>query len=190
MYEVEDDTYCYPGTTVLKNKLELKSQDELDAFEAEITAQRASEPLPPGRLNYERYCAIHRHFFQDVYAWAGNPRTVRMSKSGSAFCYPENIDREMRRLFAEVAEQNYYARLEAEAFAKKAAHFLAELNAIHPFREGNGRTQLSFLTLLAEGARHPLNLEKLDPAAILEATIESFGGSEEPLAAVIKDLIS
>jgi hypothetical protein len=53
MYEVEDDTYCYPGTTVLKNKLGLKNQDELAAFEAEITAQRASEPLPPGDLSYE-----------------------------------------------------------------------------------------------------------------------------------------
>ena len=96
----------------------------------------------------------------------------------------------MQRLFAELAEQNYYAGLEAEAFAKNAAHFLAELNAIHPFREGNGRTQLSFLTLLAEDAGHSLNLEKLDPKAILEATIESFGGSERKLAAVIKDLIS
>jgi fido (protein-threonine AMPylation protein) len=95
MYEVEDDTYCYPGTTVLKNKLGLKSQGELDAFEAEITAQRASEPLPTGGLTYERYCAIHRHFFQDVYAWAGQRRTVRISKGGSAFCYPENIDREI-----------------------------------------------------------------------------------------------
>ncbi len=190
MYEVEDDTYCYSGTTVLKNKLELKTQDELDAFEAEITAQRASEPLPPGDLSYERYCTIHQHFFQDVYSWAGKLRTVRISKSGSAFCYPENIDREMRRLFAELAEQNYYAGLEAEAFAKKAAHFLAELNAIHPFREGNGRSQLSFLTLLAEDAGHSLNLEKLDPKAILEATIESFGGSEKRLATVIKDLVS
>jgi cell filamentation protein len=189
MYEVEDDTYCYPGTTVLRNKLELKNQDELDAFEAEITAQRASEPLPSGDLSYERYCAIHRHFFQDVYSWAGKLRTVRISKSGSAFCYPENIAREMRRLFEELAGQHYYAGLDADAFARKAAHFLAELNAIHPFREGNGRTQLSFLTLLAEDARHPLDLEKLDPAKILEATIESFGASEKRLAAVIKDLI-
>jgi cell filamentation protein len=190
MYEIEDDTYCYPGTTVLKNRLELKKQDELDAFEAEITAQRASESLPPGHLNYDRYCAIHRHFFQDVYSWAGKPRTVRISKGGSAFCYPENIDRQMRRLFAELAEQNYYAGLKSEAFAKNAAHFLAELNAIHPFREGNGRTQLSFLTLLAEQAAHPLNLEKLDPQAILKATIESFGGGEQRLAAAISDLIS
>lgn len=190
MYEVEDDTYCYPGTTVLKNELGLKNQKELDAFEAEITAQRASEPLPAGGLSYERYCAIHRHFFQDVYSWAGKPRTVRISKSGSAFCYPENIDREMHRLFEELAEQDYYAGLEADAFAKKAAHFLAELNAIHPFREGNGRTQLSFLALLAEDAGHSLDLERLDPKAILEATIESFDGGEQRLAAVIKNLIS
>jgi cell filamentation protein len=189
MYEVEDDTYCYPGTKVLKNKLGLKDQGELDAFEAEITAQRASEPLPHGSLSYVQYRVIHRHFFQDVYSWAGKLRTVRISKGGSAFCFPENIDREMRRLFKELANEKYYAGLDVEAFAMKAAHFISELNAIHAFREGNGRAQLSFLTLLADDAGHPLDLEKLDPKAILEATIESFGGSEEPLASVIRDLI-
>lgn len=190
MYEVEDDTYCYPGTTVLINKLDLKKRADLDAFEAEITAQRASEPLPRGSLSYRQYCAIHRHFFQDVYSWAGKLRTVRISKGGSAFCFPENIDREMRRLFKELAEQKYFTGLDAPTFAKKAAHFLAELNAIHPFREGNGRTQLSFLTLLAERAGHPLELDRLDPKTILDATIESFGGSEESLANVIGELVN
>jgi cell filamentation protein, protein adenylyltransferase len=79
--------------------------------------------------------------------------------------------------------------LDAATFAQKAAHFLAELNAIHPFREGNGRTQLAFLTLLAEQAGHPLALERLNPRAILAATINSFQGDEQSLATVIRGLI-
>jgi cell filamentation protein len=189
MYQATDDPYCYPGTVVLKNRLNLRKQADLEAFEAEITAQRAAEPLPSGNLGYAHYRAIHRHLFQDVYAWAGTIRTVRISKGGNAFCYPEHIDREMRRLFAAVAERKYFRGLGADDFAAEATHFLTELNAIHPFREGNGRTQLCFLTLLADQAGHPLQLQQLDSQEILGAIIKSFGGNEVPLLAVLKRLV-
>jgi cell filamentation protein len=189
MYRAEPDPYCYPATSVLINKLGIRDQARLEAFELEASSERANQPLPPGRLSYAHYRAIHRHLFQDVYAWAGKLRTVRISKGGSAFCYPEHIDREMRRLFAGLAKQKHLAGLNAGTFSERAAHFLAELNSIHPFREGNGRTQLSLLTILAEQAGHPLHLERLDRAGFLEAVITSFGGDEVPLAKVIADLI-
>lgn len=189
MYEAADDPYCYPGTGILKNRLNLRKQADLDAFEAEITAQRAAEPLPAGQLGYAHYRAIHRHLFQDVYTWAGTIRTVRISKGGNPFCFPEHIGREMRRLFAALADRKYFQGLGADDFAAEAAHFLADLNAIHPFREGNGRTQLSFLMLLADQAGHPLKLERLDPKEILDAIIKSFGGNEAPLLAILKRLV-
>jgi hypothetical protein len=92
MYEAADDPYCYPGTSVLKNRLDLRTQGELDQFEAMITAQRAAEPLPAGDLDYDHYRAIHHHLFQDVFEWAGEVRSVRITKGDSTFCYPENID--------------------------------------------------------------------------------------------------
>lgn len=190
MYDAVEDPYCYPGTTVLKNKLHLKDQAELDSFEAEITAQRAEEALPAGRLTYSHYRAIHRHLFQDVYDWAGKIRTVRISKGSSMFCFPDSIHREMSKLFRALAGQNGFRDTAANEFAEKAAHFLAELNAIHPFREGNGRTQLTFLILLAETAGHPLALERLDPDKVMQAMIESFGGREDLLARVLSDLMS
>jgi cell filamentation protein len=189
MYDAVSDSYCYPGTAVLKNRAGLRSQVDLDFFEEEATAQRFAEPLPVGKFDLRHLCAIHRHLFQDVYTWAGSLRTVRISKGGSAFCYPENLDRELGRLFVDLAKQKNLSRLDPNAFAEGAAHFLAELNAIHPFREGNGRTQLSFLAALADQAGCPFALERLDPKAILEATITSFGGSEEPLAGIIRGLI-
>ena len=105
MYDAVSDSYCYPGTTVLKNHAGLQSQGDLDFFEEEATAQRFAEPLPAGNFDLRHLSAIHRHLFQDVYAWAGSVRTVRLSKGSSTFCYPENLDRELGRLFSDLAKQ-------------------------------------------------------------------------------------
>jgi cell filamentation protein len=190
MYAASRDPYCYPGTTVLINRLGLRNQSKLDAFEAEVSAERATQPLPAGRLSYAHYRAIHRHLFGDIYAWAGKVRRVRISKGESTFCYPEHIDREMRSLFRELAAQRYLRDLEVERFAARAAHFLTELNAIHPFREGNGRTQLSFLVELAERAGYSIPLSDLKPKAALKAFVASFKGNERPLRDLIGRAIS
>lgn len=71
MHEVVDDRYCYPGTTILKNKLDLRDPDRLEAFEEEIVRERAAEPLPYGRFSVTHYCSVHKHLFQDVYDGAG-----------------------------------------------------------------------------------------------------------------------
>ncbi len=190
MYQAEPDPYCYSGSTVLKNKANLKDEGALEEFESAMTFSRAAEPLPAGRFSVSHYRAIHRHLFQDVYSWAGKFRTVRLTKGTSAFCYPEHIAREMQRLFSGLrGEHLLQGRLPSE-FAAGVAHFLAELNAIHPFREGNGRTQFTFLALLAEHAGHPLDLDRLDAGAALEAMVQSFTGEEQPLRSLIEGLIS
>jgi cell filamentation protein len=189
MYEAADDPYCYPGTSILKNRLDLRTQADLDAFQAMITTQRADEPLPAGELDCDHYRAIHRHLFQDVFDWAGEFRNVRITKGASTFCYPERIEAQMRALFGQLAADNHYCDLEPDRFASKAAHFMAELNAIHPFREGNGRAQNVLLTLLADRAGHPLDFERLDPSDMMAAMIASFGGDEESLADLILRLM-
>ena len=190
MYEVENDTvYCYAGTDVLKNRLGIKDAAELAAFEAEISNQRAQEPIAEADLDYAGYCALHKHLFQDVYDWAGEPRQIRIGKAGNWFCFPENINAEMAKLFSSLAAQNNFVGLSKTEFVKRSAHFVSELNAIHPFREGNGRTQLSFLGILAEQAGHPLDFERLEPVKVLDAIIESFAGNEDKLCKVIGDLI-
>jgi cell filamentation protein len=189
MYDAIEDPYCYQGTTVLKNLANAKTQVELDKFELLATTKRAEEPLPGGDLDDAHYCAIHQHLFQDVYSWAGDIRTVRISKDGNMFCYPENIEKQMCDLFEDLAGENHFRDLDAESFACKAAHFMSELNAIHPFREGNGRSQNTLLILLADQARHPLNLERLDPLEMMHAMIASFEGDEKPLERLILQLM-
>jgi len=189
MYQAAPDPYCYPDSDVLKNKADLRSAETLETFETAMTFARAEEPLPAGRLSARHYRAIHHHLFQDVYDWAGRYRTVRLTKGASTFCYPENIAGEMTRVFTWLKQHDFLRGVTAEQFPPRAAHVLAEINAIHPFREGNGRTQLTFLALLADRAGHPLNLDRLDPDATLDAMIKSFRGDEQPLVTVVAQLI-
>ena len=190
MYQAVPDPYCYKGTTVLKNRLGIRDQEALDQVEADTTAQRFAEPLPQGSFTPTHYCSVHRHLFGDIYAWAGRFRVTRISKGESTFCYPENIPAQMCVLFAALKAQNCFYGLEPENFSTRSAHFLAELNAIHAFREGNGRTQLAFFTLLADRAGHPVRNTILRPEVILDAMITSFKGDEAPLVSVISTLIT
>src|SRR3954454_11535832 len=131
MYDAVNDPYTYEGSTVLRNLLDLREAEELNAFEAEISTQRASEPLPAGGLDFAHYCAVHHHLFQDVYTWAGKPRTVRISKQGNPFCFPEHIEAQAAKLLAELKADGFLENLESDDFSAQAAHFLSELNVIH-----------------------------------------------------------
>jgi cell filamentation protein len=124
MYDATDDPYCYPGTTVLKNVAGILDQAALDEFETAIVAQRSDEPLPRGRFSQHHYCAVHRHLFQDVYHWAGRFRTVRISKGGSTFCYPENIPAQIRKLFQELRQQRALQGLTRSEFLAARLTFL------------------------------------------------------------------
>jgi cell filamentation protein len=110
-----------------------------------------AKALPQGDLDFDR--ALHRHSFQDVHDWAGKMRAIRTGKGDNWFCYPEYIESEATRLFDELAAGDHLAAAESkDAFAEGAGWFLSEINAIHPFREGNGRIQLVFLTMLTRNA--------------------------------------
>ncbi|MDX8531364.1 Fic family protein [Mesorhizobium sp. VK25A] len=188
VYAAEDDPLCYPGTTVLRNKLNIGDQNKLDEFELALFLTRADEEVPAGNLDYDHYKAIHHHLFQDIYEWAGEVRAIRIGKGGNWFCYPEYIDQEMRKIFSGLAEADYLCGLAIEDFAVRAAHSLAEINAVHPFREGNGRTQLTFLAMLMENAGFSFNADALERERVLDAMIESFAGDEMLLAELILDI--
>jgi cell filamentation protein len=162
---------------------------QLEAFEAASVTQRSEEAFPDGAFDAAHFRAIHRHLFQDVYDWAGEPRTIRIFKDGSPFSYPENFEREIARLFDGLRARDFLRGRDADGFAAGAAYFLAELNAIHLFREGNGRAQTAFLAMLAAEAGHPLDLTRLDPAAWMQAMVRSFYVDAEDLTHQIRGLI-
>ncbi len=188
-YEVFGDPYCYTGAFVLKNKLGLRDPAKLEAFELEMSSLRAEEALPIGRFGPTHYRALHRHLFCDVYTWAGRYRTVRTAKGGNAFCYPEHIAAQMDKLFARLQLTPFKGGSSAVSFVPGATAFLAELNAIHPFRDGNGRAQLSFMHSLSIRAGHPFEMSLIKPTLFLQAMIQSFGGNFDLLERELRRLL-
>ena len=170
---------CYPGTTVLINKLGLKSQQALDAAEsvavtlrsAEIECEPCSEPF-----TFDFYCRLHKRLFGDLYAWAGELRTVNFSKKGSRF-YPADRLRELGNAkFDRLREQKEFQGLNRAALVDEITDLYHELNMLHPFREGNGRTQRLFFTLLLRRLGHRISFAECDTDALMMATIYAAQG--------------
>jgi cell filamentation protein len=147
--------------------------DDLEQFERLATAQRLREGLPSVPLTADGYCELHRHIFQDVYQWAGKFRTVDISKGGHLFCRPAFIAGQMDGRFKAIRQGLLQNLTEDELFARAADH-LCELNAIHPFREGNGRTLRAFLEVAGRRAGHAIHVEHIEVAAGVAASRESF----------------
>lgn len=189
-YETADDPACYPGTTVLINLAHLRDQTALEEFEVEAVGRRALTAPPPGDFDPAHYRALHGHLFGDVFAWAGEYRTIRTAKGGNPFCYPEWIGREMDKLFASLASAAFEPDADEELFVAAVADFLGELNAIHPFREGNGRTQLYFVRLLGLRSGHPFRSESVEREPFLRAMIDSFHGQLDALVDELERMLA
>lgn len=178
------DAYVYEGTEVLRNKAGLRDAQALDAFEADATALRLlqliEEPIQ-GCFDLAHLCAIHRHLLQDVYEWAGELRTVDISKGGSRFANCGQIESYLGGQLATLASENFLRGLTPEVFVERLAHYMGEINAVHPFREGNGRAQRAFCSQLAEQAGYFLDFETVDQAAMYGVMISSFSGNDAPL---------
>jgi cell filamentation protein len=184
------DPYVYPGTDVLRNKENIRDARELEAFERTATANRM-ETLPDNTpITAEGYREIHRYIFQDVYDWAGKVRTVDIAKDDDLFCRAVYVDQELAKRFEAIRAEDGLRGLSVESFVARAAEHISELNAIHPFREGNGRTQRAFLFVLGRQAGHEVDLAKIDPCAWNDASRESFRtGDSMPMRDVIADAV-
>jgi cell filamentation protein len=189
-YWSPSDPYCWTDSAdVLRNRLGIKAAENLAEAETGFVETRIRAGLPKGRFSVTHYRACHRWLFGDVYHWAGQYRTVRLSKGRSVFCYPEHIDSQMKTLFANLKSGGHLRQTSREAFVERAAWFWSELNAIHPFREGNGRTQTLFLAEMALAGGWYLDLTRLQPKPTIEAMVASFkAGSGGPLEALVDGL--
>ncbi len=188
-YEFEhDDFYCYPGSDVLKNKLNISDRNLFFKAEREITSLRTAQALLesiPGAFDFEHLCAIHHFLFSDIYDWAGKIRTLNISK-GNTFCHVNFIESELHRVFTELESDRLLTELRTpQTMAERLAYYLSEINAIHPFREGNGRTQRLFIILLARHNGYDLNFATVTADEMIKASDESFFGNYSTMTALI-----
>jgi cell filamentation protein len=179
------DPYVYPGTSVLRNLLDLQEAAALQAAERLLTAVRMERPPPDVPISYDGYKALHRHLFERVYEWAGEPRSVNLMKGETLFTAPGRVDPEMQRQFTHLSHERYLRDLPPARFAERAALYLCEINVIHPFREGNGRTLRAFLDVLARQAGHAVSLQHIEPVAWNQASIAGVAADYGPMARVI-----
>ena len=186
MYQAETDPYCYHDSSVLKNKAGLTDQAALEEYETAMTFARSLEALPPGGFSITHYRAVHRHLFQDVYTWAGRFRRIRISKGTSAFCYPEHIAPEMRRLFLWLKQSRNSGTRPPQTLQRSCA--LSWSPRDPSFSRGQWANAIDVF-YARKRAGHPLDLDRLDTDAVLDAMIQSFSGNEEPLRMLIQELI-
>ena len=170
------DPYVYPGTNVLRNKLGIQDESQLDLYERRLASQRSRQGAPKGGFDLAHLRAIHRHLFQDIYDWAGEVRTVEISKGGHQFQLRAYIDTGMADVHRRLTAARFLRGLEPSAFAEQAGRIMGDVNYVHPFREGNGRTQLTYLDQLARQAWRKLDLTRFDPAGWLDSSRRAHGG--------------
>lgn len=147
------------------------------------------EPLPAGNFDYDHLKAIHHHFFSDVYEWAGQERTVDIAKGNSYFGNKQYLSKELNKLFSKLKADHYLRDLSREEFCEKLSYYFNEINAAHPFREGNGRTQRAFCDALATQAGYFLDWTQVNKDEYLKASIAGFiQANYKPMAVILKDI--
>jgi len=172
------DPYVYPGTSVLRNLRDIRDPNALAQFEADVTWHRLKKlennPIR-GSFDARRLKSVHAYIFQDVYAWAGEFRTVNIARSDQFyFAFANQIDSSVTRLLGQLQDEGPLKGLGVEAFSARAGYYLGELNAIHPFRDGNGRTQREFIRQLALENDYILNWSNVAADHMQEASRLSF----------------
>jgi cell filamentation protein len=185
------DPYADPATGVLRNKLGLGTAGELEAAEREITHAAliflSESPVPPS-YDLMHLCAVHRRIFGDIYDWAGQLRTVAIAK-GSWFCLPEYIESAAAEIFRALHGENLLRGLSRDAFTDRLTHYLGEINAVHPFREGNGRAQRAFFAQLASDAGLILDWQHLDADRNVMASAAIMRGDPAPMRKMLDELV-
>ena len=176
VYTTTQSIYCYPDSNVLKNKLNIRDNKLLKTAEEEITLIKQMELLKnpiKGNFSKAHLMNIHKFIFEDIYPFAGKIRREQISKADTLFYPPNLIDRELDKVFAKIKEKNMLRETDEEKIFDNLAYVMAELNIIHPFREGNGRSIREFIRLMAKRMGYDLNWGNVDKEELLEASILS-----------------
>lgn len=180
---MSDDPYCYPPDfKTLRNKLNIRDADALERAETAFVTARMAQKLPSGLFDLEHLQSIHRHLFQDIYPWAGEVRTVEIAKGSTQFQHRRFIQTGMADIHRRLQSKSYLTNTSIAGFAKEAGQIIGDLNHVHPFREGNGRTQLVYLAQLAMKAGHDINLSRINKERWLSASIAAHKADYTPMA--------
>ena len=172
---------CYPDTTILINKLNIKNEKTLQETERILATQRQLElqdRLVFDIVNFEFYKSLHGYIFQDIYEWAGQTRSINISKKGTSFCPVDNINSVGNAIFNKLNEKQLYKHMPFEQMIDEATDLYDTLNILHPFREGNGRTERLFFSELMKHIGYEIDFNKCDRDLLMISTIYAAQGNK------------
>lgn len=183
-YSIEASSdHCYEGTTCLINKLNIRDEKKLAEVEAAIVLGKVAllerQPVQ-GSFDFDHYKRIHHFLFCDLYDWAGQIREIYLSKKGTAFVPANEIEPCAEACFNRL--RGFCAEgLNRHDLATEVADFYHTINMLHPFREGNGRTQRAFFTQWIQHIGYHMELTAVDPDEFVVATIYAAQGVMDQL---------
>lgn len=186
-----EDPYLDAATGILRNRLGIHTEHGLREAEAGLTIAAVADlgvRLLPGHYDLEHLCDFHREIFGDLYDWAGCIRTVNIAKI-DPFCIHQHIQTYSEHVFTALRKEGHLLGLPLPLFLDRLTHYYAEVNAIHPFREGNGRTQRAFFYQLCRVAGWPVDWSDMDGDENVEASVASLRGDNEPLRRMLERLV-
>lgn len=188
-YELANDPYVDPATGVMRNRHGIRDMATLARIEqnyATLMATRIIQEWRPDHWDAALLCQLHHELFGGIYDWAGSYRTVEISKGTSRFAMATYIPAQTSTLFAHLESEHGHWNRGGQAVLDKLAHYYSELNVIHPFREGNGRTIRLFLALLARHHGWLLQWENASAVENIAVCEQAFYGDEAPLRAMMQ----
>lgn len=183
---------CYPGTSVLINKLGIQNQAQLNENETLIVGVKSLQfELAPflEPLDFSYYKRLHHFLFGELYEWAGTVRRINLSKQHTHFCSADEIESLAGRMFGRVEDMKFFCGLPRESFITELTDFYASVNYLHPFREGNGRTQRLYFRQLAQRAGYKLDFSAIDSDHMMIATIHAANGIQETLRDLFNEIV-
>jgi fido (protein-threonine AMPylation protein) len=186
------DHYLDPDSGILINKLSINDEAELETAEAILVSVRLTELLTSpmtGAFDLPHFQAVHRYLFQDIYTWAGELRNVDISKGSTYFASHNHIVSAGAQIFRDLKAEQFLSGLDKNAFVGRTAYYLGELNALHPFRDGNGRAQREFITQLCSARGYSLYWEEAKQEQVLDASIKSFNGNYTPMETMLHSIL-
>lgn len=176
VYTTVQSIYCYPESDVLKNKLNIRDRDELKQAEEEITALKQymlMESPIKGRFTKTQLVNIHRFLFEDIYPFAGHIRCEQISKGDTMFFPPHLIDQELDKVFSKLHSEKMMHETDRKRQVEHLSYIMSELNIIHPFREGNGRSIRELIRCMALYYGFSLDWSSADREMMLDAAVRS-----------------
>lgn len=176
VYAVAGSIYCYPDSSVLKNRFGLRDAAQLKALESDLSAIRQKDLLEhpiQGRFSANHLCRIHQYLFGDIYPFAGHYRREDIMKGTTRFLTSSEIKSKLTALLAKLRQEACLRGLPFEEFVDRSAYYFAELNYIHPFREGNGRATREFMRQLFDYNGYDVKWNAVSTDDLLSAMEES-----------------